>query len=87
MKRILFDSLLFVLLVIGFTVAIIALFNVGNNKEKKLAPNPQIKAFAATVQIKTYETCSQLGRHNIVSTDPAYSSHLDRDKDGIACEK
>ncbi|MCV7259587.1 excalibur calcium-binding domain-containing protein [Mycobacterium shimoidei] len=36
-----------------------------------------------------YKNCSEAhadGRYNIPQDDPAYSSKLDRDKDGIACE-
>ena len=36
-----------------------------------------------------YRNCSEAhadGRYNIPSSDPAYSSKLDRDGDGYACE-
>lgn len=36
-----------------------------------------------------YQNCSEAhadGRYNIPSDDPAYSSKLDRDHDGLACE-
>lgn len=37
-----------------------------------------------------YATCAQAaadGRYNIPRGDPAYSQKLDRDNDGIACER
>jgi hypothetical protein len=36
-----------------------------------------------------YKNCSEAhadGRYNITQDDPAYSSKLDRDGDGLACE-
>jgi len=37
----------------------------------------------------TYKNCTEAhndGRYSIPRTDPAYAPHLDRDKDGLACE-
>ncbi|MEO8815643.1 MAG: excalibur calcium-binding domain-containing protein [Mycobacterium sp.] len=48
-----------------------------------------VLAAPATAAGPPYKSCSEAradGRYNITQDDPAYSSSLDRDGDGIACE-
>ncbi len=45
--------------------------------------------FTATTDTVQYENCTAAwndGQANIVEGDPEYASHLDGDKDGVACE-